>query len=151
MKPKQEHSSQSPHFDRGARLLLAFVILFLLVDIAQVLYRYTLPTDGWSVNNNNSNDWIYVANLVGAPTGLLPGDVVQSVDGRPAQITRMLDFTTPPPNWQVGNTVILSVQRGRQLVNIPVPLGHWTPEAVWRLNFSDPVQVVNNLGVKNRW
>ncbi len=135
-------------FDRGARLLFAFVLVFLLIDLAQLLYRYTLPTDGWSGQDSGTSAlvWVYNANLVGAPSGLLSGDVVQLVDGRPVAITRFLDFMAPPAGWQVGKTVVISVQRGRETVDISVPVAHWTPWAVWHWNTGDPVQVVNILG-----
>ncbi len=36
-------------FDRGAWLVLTFALGLVLLSAAQIVYRYTLPTDGWAV------------------------------------------------------------------------------------------------------
>jgi hypothetical protein len=148
MSPTQKFPLQLARFDRGARLLFAFVLVFLLVDIVQLVYRYTLPTDGWLVHSNDGNAliWVYDVNLIGAPSGLLPGDIIQAVDSQPVQIAKFLDFVAPPTDWQVGKKVVILVERGDKAVAIPVTVLHWTPWVVWHWNTGDPVQVVNILG-----
>jgi len=51
------------HFDRGARLTLAFALILILASAAQLAYRFTLPTDGWAVISEDLSDdshWVYL-------------------------------------------------------------------------------------------
>ncbi len=40
---------EESRFNRSAWLVLGFALALILVSTAQMVYRYTLPTDGWSV------------------------------------------------------------------------------------------------------
>ena len=39
-------------FDRGAWLVLLFALIFITLDVAQLAYRFSLPTEGWLVNES---------------------------------------------------------------------------------------------------
>lgn len=63
--------------------MLAFGLI--LLSAAQLVYRFTLPTDGWAVHPTddfNAPNWVYRENLAGAPSGLRSGDVVTAVNRR---------------------------------------------------------------------
>ena len=149
MNTSQETLPHVPRFDRGAWLVFAFALLFMLADVGELVYRYTLPTEGWSVIYSQDPtiiSWSYNANLVGVPSGLRIGDAILAVDGHTAQITGTLRPLTLPPDWAAGKTVMVTVQRGPETLTVPVRLTHWTLSAVWRMNTQNPVQVVNILG-----
>ena len=68
----------------GARLVLAVAVLFVLMNIAQIAYRFTIPSLGWAVLDPYSiievDPYIKLNfNAVGAPSALQPGDIVEAV------------------------------------------------------------------------
>jgi hypothetical protein len=139
---------RSIRFDRNAWLLMALVLFFLLVDVAQIVYRFSLPTDGWLIDEEGTSSLVpvYKANQVGALSGLQPGDIIRAVGGKPFEITNIVDSMAIPSGWQVGKTVMVAVERGSQTVTVPVPLVHWTLPAFWRYNTRDPGLIVGDLG-----
>ena len=144
------HESTPPkrrmsHLGRGPRLTLLFAVLLMAASAAQVFYRYTLPTDGWSSEEDlDGVYWDYYANLVGAGSGLRPGDHLIGVAGRP-----LADLTgdVARPFWYVGNTVNYDVMRDGQRLQIAVPLVHWTPQALIKSVKVDPALLISTLGV----
>jgi hypothetical protein len=133
---------------RSTLLLLVFAGGFLLLSIAQVVYRFTLPTDGWSVYTTDleTEDWIFDINLVGAPSGLQPGDRLISIGDPPAQVTGSLASQTPPNNWEAGKTVQMIVQRNDQQVTVDVQVVNWTVTSIWRYNFENIPQFAGTIG-----
>jgi hypothetical protein len=135
-------------FNRTAWLVLAFVLGLVLLSAAQLVFRYTLPTDGWSVYTTQVDqaDWVYSSNLVGAPSGLQQNDALLAVDDLSMQGSATSYAVPPPPGWVAGQSVEMTVQRGEQGVLIRVPVVHWTPAALWRYNIADLSRLINLLG-----
>ncbi len=131
-------------FNRGAWLTLAFVIFVLVYNIATLAYRFTLPTDGWLVNEATEVGFNYTENLMGAPSGLQPGDNVIAVEG-----IRADDWPYFPPSlqqaWQVGATLDYTVIRDGQEMQVPVTLTHWQFEKWLRDTLSDPDELMGLL------
>src|SRR5262245_8422220 len=110
---EQPTTDNQSRFDRGAWLTLAFALFLLLTSAAQLAYRFTLPTDGWGVISEDLSDkshWIYIGNLVGAPSDLRRDDVLLTVEGRSVLASDESDISVPP-HWKAGATVIMGVRR----------------------------------------
>ena len=45
----QSYVNDESRFNRSAWLVLVFALALVLLSAAQIVYRYTLPTDGWAV------------------------------------------------------------------------------------------------------
>lgn len=131
-------------FSRGAWWVLLFALLLLLVNIGQLAYRFTLPTDGWLViatDVDNAN-WQYKTNLVGAPSDLASDDELLTVEGVDVRGTATNEMRVPPPQWRAGETVTMQVKRGSQIVDVQVPVVNWTLQAFWRAQVTNVVQLV---------
>jgi hypothetical protein len=111
------------HFDRRAWLTLGAVLLLLGIGLAVLAYRFTLPTDGWSIENvGDADTFRYRANLMGAPSGLQPGDEVVSVgDFRNTEVSSL----SLQRAWQAGATLTYIVIRDDTQYSVPVTLTHW--------------------------
>jgi hypothetical protein len=120
----------------------------MLLGVFQVLYRYTLPTDGWSVYTEEIADttFVYWQNLVGAPSELQQGDGVLGVNDVPVAGKATSGYVPPPPGWQAGETVMMRVRRAGEEMEIAVPVVHWTIAAVIRGNVLDPGQLASIVG-----
>lgn len=131
--------------NRPALWTLTFVLAFLGLDAAQVVYRFFLPTDGWSstFGELDSATYLYVMNLVGLPSGLRPSDVVTGLEGRPLEDYRP---GIRPTFWRAGATVEYVVMRDGAELRLPVPLGRWTLPAVLRGLFDFIPEIVTSLG-----
>jgi hypothetical protein len=131
------------HFDWAAWLTLAFALAIILLSAAQVLYRFTLPTDGWSVifGSLSDNTWLYVDNLVGAPSPLQSLDELIAVEDLSLTHMSANSPMQPPANWVVGGHVEVTVVRqGRQLT-FTIPVVGWTV-AAWLRNTVSRFEVV---------
>src|SRR5215213_2567826 len=79
-------AQRSPSFlawRRWSVFVIACGLIFL--STVQLAYRYTLPTDGWAVLSSDDLDrseWIYLVNLVGAPSGLQRDDRLVAIAGQ---------------------------------------------------------------------
>ncbi len=140
-------------FDRGARLVLIFALIFIALDIAQLAYRFTLPTEGWATNPDENDPGVYdfylIENMEGAPSPLQPGDALHIIGGIPAaQILNpdSLDSLPPPPaGWQPGGSVPVTVIRDGQTLEFDIPIVNWTFAAWLRNNFADLIRLVEWL------
>lgn len=129
-------------FSRGAWYVLALAVLLLAVNVGQIVYRFMLPTDGWYVTTTDVDnaDWKFVTNLVGAPSELKPGDILQAVDEVSVRGTATIEWRIAPAAWRAGSTVTYTVLRENETVRVSVPVIRWTPEAVWRSQITFGVQ-----------
>ena len=144
----KERKGKTSRFSKGAWLVLGVALLLLLLGVFQVLYRTTLPTDGWSVYTEEVTDTVYVywMNLVGAPSGLQEGDGVLAVDGVAVAGKATSAYISPPPSWQAGKSVLMRVRRSGDETVVAVPVVHWTIAAVIRGNVLDPGKLTSIIG-----
>lgn len=141
-------------FDRGAWLVLLFALIFITLDVVQLAYRFSLPTEGWLVDTSeqdqNSEDFLLSRNLVGAPSPLQSGDRLVVIGGIPVQ--KILQPTTAiffprPPGWRVGGQVAVTVLRDGQRLTLDIPIVRWTLATWLQTNFSDPLSLISWLSV----
>src|SRR6476620_3751799 len=90
-------------FERRAWPTLFAAALLLAFGVAVLAYRFTLPTDGWQVNEGAEVGFNYTRNLMGAPSGLRPGDRVIAVAGNPANYDNISPALRAA--WQAGATL----------------------------------------------
>jgi hypothetical protein len=138
------HANPETKFNRAAWLTLALVVLVLLYDIVTLAYRFTLPTDGWMVNEATAVGFNYTENLMGAPSGLRPGDNAIAVDGNQVNLR---DDISPAlrETWHVGATLEYTVIRDRKEIQVPVTLTHWQFGRWLRATLSDPYKLMGLL------
>jgi hypothetical protein len=127
---------------------LLFCLALLAGSLLQLLYRYTLPTDGWVVVTTEIGDpsWIYWQNLVGAPTEVQRGDLLLAVEGIDVTGQSSTDSIPPPPGWQSGQTVQVVVQREEQQIAVALPVVSWTPAAVLAAMTADVDTIISLFG-----
>ncbi len=121
------HTHDQHHVDRGAWLMLAIAIAMLLVSLGFLIYRFTLPTDGWYVTEPvglDSIGFIYTENLIGAPSSLEPSDHLIAVNG--SSLARDLPRSLVD-SWRAGQTMRYTVVRAGQELTLDVPLVRWRP------------------------
>jgi hypothetical protein len=123
------------HFNRGARLTFALALAVILLSALQTAYRFTLPTDGWSVTfgSLSDNTWIYFDNLVGAPSPLQYLDELIAVEDLSLTTMPTNVPMRPPANWVVGGQVEVTVVRQGQQLSFAIPVVGWTV-AAWLRN-----------------
>ncbi len=131
-------------FDRGAWLVLGFALLFIALDFAQLAYRFTLPTEGWIIDESklgpDAHDFPMSRNVVGAPSPLQPGDALHIIGGIFSdQILNTDSLTTvlQPAGWESSGEVAVTVLRAGQTLTFDIPIVHWTFAAWLRSNFTD--------------
>lgn len=148
MKSFSNSSKIDSGFNRSAWLTLAVATSLLVLSIAQIIYRFTLSTDGWSVYTEEieNADWIYDSNLVGAPSALQAGDRLLSVGERSVEGTASVGYLPPPEDWQSGRSVVMTLTRSDQQVVEQVPIVHWTWRAIWRYNTRELSQLASTAG-----
>ena len=141
-------SDRGVRFDRGAKLVIAFALLLVAGSVAQIVYRYTLPTDGWAVLTEEVADtnWLYYQNLVGAASDLQTDDAVLEVEGVSVVGTASTSYLPAPPGWQKGGMVTIQVRRDGAPVEAAVPVVGWTGEALIQYNILDPVHFASFAG-----
>ncbi len=54
MKSRTVIDNLETRFDRSAWLLLLVALLFLSLNLTQIAYRFTLPTEGWLVSDDDN-------------------------------------------------------------------------------------------------
>jgi hypothetical protein len=135
-------------FNRGAKLTLVFTAVLLVTSLAQLLYRYTLPSDGWSIYTEDVEEanWKYDINLVGAASGLQSNDELLAVDDHSVSGTASLVYVAPPENWQVGKTVTYRLQRAGESLDVLVPVVHWTLPSLLQYSFGTVSLAFSNFG-----
>ncbi|MCB0195297.1 MAG: sensor histidine kinase [Anaerolineae bacterium] len=134
-------------FDGGSKLVLAVVLGLIFLAIAQKAYRLSLPTDGWSfytgeIDSADQDRPIYQTNLLGQPSPLRQGDRFLAVEDRTFEAITydqaMRGQIQPLANWQAGQTVRYTVERGGQPLVLPVPLYTWPLTTVLQYILTSP-------------
>ncbi len=121
-------SVQAGRFDRGAWWHLILVAALLILAVGSTIYRLTLPTDGWLAaepEDFTGYGYIYQQNLMGAFSGLQPGDHLVAVAGISLAESSPAALWALRSEWQAGSTVRFTVLRSGQEVHLAVPLLQW--------------------------
>ena len=145
---RTDSNDQSTRLATGAKLVMGFALLLLLLDSGQLLYRATLPTDGWSIYTQDveNANLFYDQNLVGAPSGLQYDDELLAVNGRSVAGSATTASIPPPENWQVGETVIYHIVRDGTEMDVSVPVVNWTLSAFLTYNFGSISRALSIFG-----
>ncbi len=115
-------------FNLSSWLVLSGVVLLLGLALAQTLYRYSLPWDGWSLARDGTGTGqrlVFYQNLAGGASPLRPGDVLLRAQGQPYDeiLTRALTMQPErPPTWTEGGTSQYTVLRDGEIITLTVPL-----------------------------
>ena len=127
MRTKSKIKIDESKFTRGAWLTLALVVFFFIWSIGAILYFFTLPTDGWFTKppaTFGTPGFIYAQNLVGAPSALQPDDHLVAIQGH-VLTTEVNDLSDLQAQWQVGNSIRYTVERGGAPIEVEAPLVQW--------------------------
>ncbi len=108
---------------RFTTICLAIVSLALVVLAAfnfRDRSRYQVPTDGvtWIDSQGGVKAWIVTADGPGARAGILPGDVLEALDGSP--VTHDSDAVKAIYQAGVWNQLVYTVQRGGEKLDLAV-------------------------------
>jgi hypothetical protein len=111
-------------------LVLAVSGLAVALGVAFVWLHVTGPSDGARMPPGTrtwAHGGVVVSPLTTRPGGLVSGDVVVAVDGRPMRAWKqgLVAPDAPHPRWQVGQTVTYTVQRHGRLLDVPVRLASY--------------------------
>jgi hypothetical protein len=125
-------------------LVLVLVLCLIALSLAQLLYRLTLPTDGWAIIKVPvfGAEQTYQTNLAGAASPLQPGDYLLAVGGVPVA---EIPPGARPSDWAAGQTVQLTVRRAGETLTLAVPVLRWTWGHWWRYATVSLDQVVSRL------
>lgn len=145
MMQKNRSSKSTAHFTRIDWLKVIFILLLLIYTVGELAYRFTLPTDGWMVTENELPGLTYVQNILGEASPLQVGDRVIAVEGNQVDYEVFSTTTAIRESWQIGAELDYSVVRAGQEIIIPVRLVHWQlrPWVVNRL--LDPTLLIGLL------
>jgi signal transduction histidine kinase len=130
---RERLESTARRFDRSSRLVLLLAFSLLLITIAQKVYRFTLPTDGFSTQAaETSNAPIFQENLLGFPSPLQKGDEFIAVNGVSYDMRVQSSMLLRPEirALKAGDTAHYTVLRDGQEVRLEVPLYHWTFQGI---------------------
>ena len=137
-------------FDRGAWLYLILPTALLLLTLGNLVYRLSLPTDGWRSREPEEIDsvgYIYEANIMGLPSGLQPDDHLIAVEGLSLADSSVAALWSLNDAWQVGSTMRYTVLRGEQAIELDVPLTHWNVVDYWRGAGRSAVDLIGYAGL----
>jgi len=118
-------SKTATRFTRRDWLRSIFILVILLYTIVEMAYRFTLPTDGWMVTENELPGLTYVQNILGESSPLQVGDRVIAVEGIPVNSDVFHTSIHIQDSWQSGAIFHYSVVRDGQEKIFPVQLSQW--------------------------
>jgi len=113
--------------------LLVAALIWILLSVLLLAYRFTLPTDGWLAvepDGFDSNGFIFRQNVMGLPSDLRPGDWVTEINGIPIVSGLYIAPAGPETTWRAESSLAYTVQREGQTIVVQVPLGRWSVERV---------------------
>jgi hypothetical protein len=133
------HSAQSPmgaveerRWTLGAWFTLALALVCAAGPLAQLLWLFAQPGDGWRWDDGGER---YVA-LEQQASGLSPlqtGDQLITIDGIPISPGFAEPPLAPPPGWVPGGSAQYIVERDGQQLTLEVPLVQRDPR--WMLQY----------------
>jgi len=119
---KQERPLNENGLNRGSWAVLLLALAYIASTIFWVGRAFQQPSDGWTFDTNG-NAPTAVGPLTDNSNPLMPGDQLLAVAGLPINSDEaVLRLRTPPPNWQIGQTIGYTVLRDGQRVELNVEL-----------------------------
>lgn len=127
-----------PHWGRPAILVTS--ALMVALGVVFVVLHLTTPSDGarldpsqpvWRANG------VVITPLRQEISGLRSGDLVVAVNGTSLESSAwdLANLSAPRPSWQRGQVVTYTVVRNGLTQDVPVHLGPYPLEGVWRENW----------------
>lgn len=115
---KQERSFNDHHLNWGSWAALLLALAYIAGAVWLVGRAYQQPSDGWTFDTNGD-----VPTAVGPITGnanpLLPGDQLLAVGGQAIPHSDViLRPIIPPPNWGIGQSIVYTVLRNGQRIDL---------------------------------
>ncbi len=121
-------------FSRRSLIVVLFATLLLLLSFGFKAYRFTLPTEGWSLQLDFAKGLVFDQNLLGGSSPLQQGDILLNVAGESVSVDKFDPFAMPSAEaqaaYRVGNTVQYQVQREGETLSFDVPLYSWTAAGI---------------------
>ena len=151
MSPPTPQSSPELQFNRAAWLAVIASILLVCTSLAALIYRWSLPSDGWEVAfTPDESHFLLVQQFLDAPgdkpspesPGPQPGDILLAVEGQPVGAFTL--HLTPTPNWRIGGQLRYTIMRGGDILEVSVPLVHIP---LSHLLASLPASLLDTLGM----
>lgn len=156
--PNTENSPTAPVANHRPDIkgwVVALVSLLLVATSAgQLLYRFSLPTDGWWVRagafgSETSRQYTYLDHLIDAPTSLGRFDQVFAVDGEGIDSFRIslgAQAQAMRSRWDAGLPLDYTVMRGGSVRQVSVLPERWTAVAWLRFSLLNIERVAATLG-----
>jgi hypothetical protein len=119
---KQERPFNDHSLNGGSWAVLLLALAYIASAVLLVSYAYQMPSDGWTFDTNGDVPTA-VGPLIDNANPFRPGDQLLAVAGLPIlpdEVT--LRPRTPPPNWQIGQTINYTVLREGQRIKLNVAL-----------------------------
>lgn len=130
---------------------MAAAMAWILLCAALLVYRFTLPTDGWLVvepDGFDSNGFIYRQNVLGLSSDLRAGDWVTEIHGVPIINGQFIAPEGVKTKWRVGSSLDYTLLRDGQTISMQVPLGRWSVQQVLGATvFATPAAVFTWFGL----
>jgi signal transduction histidine kinase len=129
---KAEEVKDEKRFSRSSLVVVLFAATLLLLGIGFRVYRFTLPTEGWSFRPDFfKQGLIFDQNLMAVPSAFQKGDLLLEVAGENIlQVFAFQKTLEKPEVYRVGNIISYKVQRGDKILSLETPLYHWTTEGI---------------------
>ncbi len=126
--------SSETKFDRSAGLLLVAVVIFVLTIFVNTIAILRLPGDGWQMpyNDRDTGNYLLSYFMGDWETPLQVGDVVTAVGDQATPKTVQYVPLPAPANWVEGGTIIYTIQRDGQTLELPVTLHRLTVRGILR-------------------
>jgi hypothetical protein len=113
-------------FNLGAWLILLITLTIAIYTIAELAYRFTLPTDGWEVNEAaDLPGFNYLKDLMGSNSALQPGDQVIAIEGIPGDWQSVTISSELQDIFQAGRSLDYTVLRSGHEMHVTVTLLNW--------------------------
>lgn len=134
-----EYNLSTPSQRHIRYAVLAVSAVMYLLTVVLVLWRLAVPSDAarMGFQTPSTSDAVTVTPLVEQPGGLQPGDLVVAVAGKPIPYwaDAIFNFSPTQPGWNFHQTVLYSVIRFGQVVEVPVTLERYPLASIVRDNW----------------
>jgi drug/metabolite transporter (DMT)-like permease len=116
----------------GAWLTLALALVFVAGPIAQLLWLFAQPGDGWR-RDDRGERYVALEQQASGRSPLQTGDQLLAIDGIPLSPGFAAPPLPPPPTWTLGGSVPYGVERDGRQLTLEVPRVQRDPR--WMLQY----------------